>query len=541
MSKNLVAAVSGIPLHTNLQQITQLLQSEFERHENVLAGIERAEKHRQASLPYAGRTGLPRPAFEQSPSSEDTPNNTPSSSSHTNNNTNSSSNTSTTSSTQHPSSSSHTTASKTAEFGTMFLNAALALIEKDSESRRGASTYLGGTQLSKEYAPEVVKMGILRKGKGHSWSTGGHSKRQPKWTAKQAVLCPGRFTYFNLKSARQSIGQLFGNGVSEELSQSQLATGTNNGKELDISKCDVKAFNFTDGGVGSDSCFIIFDRDATDSTSERLWMAQDANDRKQWMAAIQTASRLESVTATLKEDSFQCVHVREQIRQCETKEQYLSTLTSLLRKGDNQSIATQIHRVPIVWLRQEKQNMASIRNDMTMEQATKDLLRDMFQLNGVLHAGDKGGLVGIIGTLAGHIMEVGKNSSIEFSEANALTFAREVLYNSNRTQFGGDAYEAVDLICCNDLVFATPSGQVAGPIQITVSLDGKDDTDATDQLTFLSVRVQADMIFNINVRDPTDDDEMVWTRILAQFERTFVWAGDRAIALGSGVIWCSVD
>ena len=49
------------------------------------------------------------------------------------------------------------------------------------------------------------------------------------------------------------------------------------------------------------------------------------------------------------------------------------------------------------------------------------------------------------------------------------------------------------------------------------------------------------MIFNINVRDPTDDDEMVGTRILAQYERTFVWAGDRAVALGSGVIWCSVD
>jgi hypothetical protein len=191
--------------------------------------------------------------------------------------------------------------------------------------------------------------------------------------------------------------------------------------------------------------------------------------------------------------------------------------------------------VPIVWLRKEKQNMASIRNDMTMEQATKDLLRDMFELNGVLHAGEKG-LVAIIGTLAGHIMEAGRGASIELSEASALTFAREVLYNSNRTQFGGDAYEAVDLICCNDLVFATPLGQVAAPIQIMVS-DGDDvdrrrtklnadettidqnQQDQEDQHNFLSVRVQADMVFNINVRDPTDDDEMVWSRVLAQFER----------------------
>ena len=53
-------------------------------------------------------------------------------------------------------------------------------------------------------------------------------------------------------------------------------------------------------------------------------------------------------------------------------------------------------------------------------------------------------------------MEAGSTAAVNFSEADALTFAREVLYNSNRTQFGGDAYEAVDLICCNESVFATP-------------------------------------------------------------------------------------
>ena len=119
----------------------------------------------------------------------------------------------------------------------MFLNAALALIEKDSEQRRGASNYLGGTQLSKEYAPEVVKMGILRKGKGNI-KTSSHrsSTKQPKWTPKQVVLCPGRFTYFNLKNQKQSLGNLFGgssghgSSTTEELSPSQFALS--NGKEL---------------------------------------------------------------------------------------------------------------------------------------------------------------------------------------------------------------------------------------------------------------------------------------------------------------------
>ena len=180
---------------------------------------------------------------------------------------------------------------------------------------------------------------------------------------------------------------------------------------------------------------------------------------------------------------------------------------------------------------------------MTMEQATKDLLRDMFEINSTLQAGDQG-LVQIIGTLAGHIMEAGgRSAAVDFSEANALTFAREVLYNSNRTQFGGDAYEAVDLICCNELVFATPLGQVAAPIQIHVSTErlgdrssittgsgmssemGTDDSNdqwsssSSSQHAVLSVQVQADMTFNINVRDPTDDDEMVWCRVQAKYER----------------------
>ena len=101
----------------------------------------------------------------------------------------------------------------------------------------------------------------------------------------------------------------------------------------------------------------------------------------------------------------------------------------------------------------------------------------------------------------------------------------------------------MDLICCNESVFATPLGQMAAPIKIFVtereSFQSQDDDEvATEdsEAPFLTVCVRADQIFNINVRDPIDDDEMVWARIVAQFERKFVWAGDRAVALGSGFI-----
>ena len=70
-----------------------------------------------------------------------------------------------------------------------------------------------------------------------------------------------------------------------------------------------------------------------------------------------------------------------------------------------------------------------------------------------------------------------------------------------------------------------------------LEVDEEEEEEEEDgEAPFLMVSVQADQIFNINVRDPIDDDEMVWARIVAQFERKFVWAGDRAVALGGGFI-----
>lgn len=555
-------AVVGIPLHQSLQRITNLLQSEFERHEKAIAKIEYAEKHRLQSIPFAARPGLARQENIEghlgSPSGLGSTNSsaprTPSGGNDDVGARGAGSSTRAGSSDvgAHGGPGTGSTVgagssaggSQEAAFGPLFLKAALALIEKDSDNRRGASALLGGTQLSKDYAPEVIRAGILRKARGSSWSSSRSSTRQPRWTPKQVVLSPGRFTYFNLRGQTQSIGQLFGAGGVEELTQSQFAM--NHGKELDISKCKVKMLRFA-GGWGRDSCFVIHDSNADDgSGTERLWMAQDEKDCKQWVAALRTASKLKNVAATVKQDSEHCVYVRDQIHLAESKDLYLSAINSLLGHSNSAEVARV--QVPIQWLREEKQNAASIRSDMTMEQTTKDLLRDMFELNGVLHAGDKG-LVSIIGTLARLIMEAGSTAAVNFSEADALTFAREVLYNSNRTQFGGDAYEAVDLICCNDSVFATPLGQIAAPIKIFVTArehleaqsnsggeeDGHDDYD-DHEAPFLTVRVQADQVFNINVRDPIDDDEMVWARIIAQFERKFVWAGDRAVALGGGFI-----
>ena len=225
-TQNLVSSVSGIPLHTELQQITRLLQSEFERHENALAEIEHQEKNRPATLPYPGRPGLATMggdmgALGASSSLHRNPGvpGTPSTNAHTN----SASNTPSRSVEKRRRSSS---SEYNEEFGTMFLNAALTLIENDSEQRRGASLVMGGTQLSKEHAPEVVKMGLLRKGKN---SFNLSSSKPPKWTAKQVVLTPGWLAYNNLKDQKKSMAQLFGGNTSAESSQSE-------GKRLNIKK-----------------------------------------------------------------------------------------------------------------------------------------------------------------------------------------------------------------------------------------------------------------------------------------------------------------
>ena len=188
----------------------------------------------------------------------------------------------------------------------------------------------------------------------------------------------------------------------------------------------------------------------------------------------------------------------------------------------------------------------------------KDLLRDTFDINGSVFNGDEG-LDAIIGTLASSILEMGSANGI--TEAEALAFAREVMYESNRTQFGGDAYEAVDLVCCNhNLVFITPHAQQSNPVRFSVSGsnldvdiapgrdgrrtpnsvvssdDGEDDTrgrkgSVGEQLhKLLTVDVRASMAFNVNALDIDTDSEagggLVWAKIDAAFERTFVFAGE---------------
>ena len=77
----------------------------------------------------------------------------------------------------------------------------------------------------------------------------------------------------------------------------------------------------------------------------------------------------------------------------------------------------------------DKDYLAAIENDMTIEQMKKDMLRDTFQIDGtLLHGVD--GVETIDGTLAANILRLGE--AMDLKEIHAVRFVR-VLYECSRS------------------------------------------------------------------------------------------------------------
>ena len=72
----------------------------------------------------------------------------------------------------------------------------------------------------------------------------------------------------------------------------------------------------------------------------------------------------------------------------------------------------------------DKDYLAAIENDMTIEQMKKDMLRDTFQIDGtLLHGVD--GVETIVGTLAANILRLGE--AMDLKEIHAVRFARGIV------------------------------------------------------------------------------------------------------------------
>lgn len=114
-----------------------------------------------------------------------------------------------------------------------------------------------------------------------------------------------------------------------------------------------------------------------------------------------------------------------------------------------------------------------------MTQLFKDMQRDSVTINGVLLRGADG--VGtIVSALARRVQTVlhargggggEPDRAALCSDADALTFARDILLVCNRTSSGGDAYEAATLLFACPYSVLCPEGQEARPLRFDVAAD----------------------------------------------------------------------
>ena len=240
---------------------------------------------------------------------------------------------------------------------------------------------------------------------------------------------------------------------------------------------------------------------------------------------------------------------------------------SILKKRMQSSQGKDGLRVPVAWVHSEmekvdKDYLAAIENDMTIEQMKKDMLRDTFQIDGtLLHGVD--GVETIVGTLAANILRLGE--AMELKEIHAVRFAREVLYECSRSQFGGDCFYTARFLCSSDAMDLVITPQHAAqplPIIFTVSLEpymeemnimsslvsrrksllnslhGANYDDAVKsnqhQSALLTVHMEASMVFEMNDMDFSSDGKLA--TIETKFKRSFVFAGERPVAVGAGNI-----
>lgn len=228
----------------------------------------------------------------------------------------------------------------------------------------------------------------------------------------------------------------------------------------------------------------------------RIWVANTPGERQGWIQAIHDAMIGASV---VRGDNFldyqmehdgktkrwalpknspysafieQYLQVREAINGAESKQDYLKALSILRGKSI---------MIPIQWLKTQLDDStptAFQEADMSsgVDQLWKDLLRDSVEINGQVISGESfHGPDRIIGNLTQQIIHHnqynschdGKRSSI--TEAQAVSYARDIMLATDRTRSGGDSYYCIENLCLNrDLVVICPTSTVAAPLSITV-------------------------------------------------------------------------
>lgn len=182
------------------------------------------------------------------------------------------------------------------------------------------------------------------------------------------------------------------------------------------------------------------------------------------------------------------IKVRQLLQSAKSKDEYSNALSSLNDEGHM--------TVPVEWIKSQiddRPGNAFIEHEISccVEQLWKDLCRDSVEINGEILMGDAfRGPDRILGTLTRQILHHGYTSgdctasNLDLiTEAQAVSYARDILLSSDRTRSGGDSYYCAENLCLNrELVVMCPTSVEARPLCISVNPAGFREANSADDM-----------------------------------------------------------
>lgn len=371
----------------------------------------------------------------------------------------------------------------------LFLRAILALLAERDQ-------LLSMQVADDSSSTDAIKIGYLRK-----------ASRRIKglWKTKFVEIKKGTFSYFDASAKQRN--QLYHH------TRSSGTVGWKNGRLANRSDT-VHQLVRKDIPLRTSTCScrarstpLVFELRSNDGR-RRLWMANSREERQDWVQKIHNSMIGASV---IRGDNFlqyqdvverkhhgnnrwsqtsqkwnlppnipyreylgQYLDIRAAIHAATTKDEYCEAISRL---HDN-SIT-----VPVQWIKAQVDDAIAgsyfIENEISscVEQLWKDLQRDTVEINGEMLSGNSfHGPERIVGKLTRLILSsnssqhsIHDNMSYRITEAQAITYARDILLASGRTRSGGDSYFCAENLCLNrSLVVLCPSSSTVTPLNINV-------------------------------------------------------------------------
>ncbi|ETV93158.1 hypothetical protein H310_12767 [Aphanomyces invadans] len=213
---------------------------------------------------------------------------------------------------------------------------------------------------------------------------------------------------------------------------------------------------------------IATDNNSTKASKSKLvWMAKSEQERRVWVHAIRAVINepqyhVLSRGSTFDGDCYEVLLLRRHVQAATDKAAYLRTLQHSKRE---------LH-MPVEWIHKQEQVARHPRGRCGMDQVFKDLERDKVKINNRVFSGADGSEC-VLGALTRVFIQVQGQHDVQndLTEAEALSIVRSLLLSCNRTQSGGDTYEAVEFLYHNPtLNVLCPNQLEADPLEINVFL-----------------------------------------------------------------------